>query len=266
VPDEANVFHFSLQATTPLPVNGRTETPQFLSQPMDHDEPAFGFHAPLQAADGDPSTRLPLTGLPPPASASWFSLQNARRFFDLSTREVIVHLTAAATPARRDFFDLLHKPDLYGALWVPASVAFLAFALGNLTSWLRATHDFQYNFRSLVSAFAWQIVFVLAGPFLFKYWGTEHGVVNLMTLFGYSTVYIVPPAVCCVFLGKTFGFVGVFAGAVVGAYSVSRKTGGREPQALPWALGRGDSRAMPVNRMGLLYFALHIIVHIVCFL
>jgi hypothetical protein len=207
-----------------------------------------------------------MSGSLPLGLSSRFSVSNARRFFDLTTKEVINHLKAAATPSNHDFLSLLQKPDLYGALWVPASVAFATFALGNLTTWLRTNHDFEYNFGSLVAAFFWLNLFVFLSPFLFKNWGADHSVVNLMALFGYSTVYIVAPGLLCVILGKHLGFLGVLAGAATGAYSVSRKTGGKEILALPGTPARGEEKPPFVNRLGLAYFVLHLIVHCVCFL
>jgi hypothetical protein len=169
------------------------------------------------------------------------------------------------TPARRDFFDLLQKPDLYGPLWVPSSVAFLAFALGNLTTWLHTSHDFAYNFGSLVSAFFWLMAFVFGSPFLFKYWGTDHTVVNLMTLSGYSTVYVIPPALGCVVLGKAFGFMAVLTCAAIGAFSVSQKTDGTDIRALPGAPGRGQGRVHIFNRMGFVHMSRHLVLYFVCF-
>jgi hypothetical protein len=208
----------------------------------------------------------PMTGLLPPGAASRFSMSNGRRFFDLSTKEVITHLKAAANPSNPEFFGLLQKPDLYGALWVPASVSFVAFAFSNLTNWFRVQHGFEYNFGCLVSAFFWLIAFVFGTPFLFKYLGTDHSAVNLMTLFGYSTVYIVPSSMACVLVGKKLGFVLVLAGALTGAYSIARKTGEGPIQALPGTPGRGELKPPIINRMGLAYLALHIVVHLVCFL
>jgi hypothetical protein len=207
-----------------------------------------------------------MSGTIPSAVSSRFSVMHAQRHFDVSTRDVLHHLKEAAMPSNRDFFGLLQKPDLYGALWVPASVSFATFALGNLTTWLRTNHDFEYNFASLVAAFVWLNLFVFGAPFMFHYLGCEHMVVNLMTLFGYSTFYIVPPALASVVLGKKFGFLTVLIGAAVGAYSVSRKTGGKGISALPGAPGRDEEKPSSFNRFGIAYFALHLIVHCVCFL
>jgi hypothetical protein len=204
-----------------------------------------------------------MTGLPPIISASHSLLDKARPYFEVSTQDVIAHLKAASTPSKRDFGNNL---DLYGALWVPASVAFLAFAFGSLTTWLRTNRDFEYNFGSLVSAFFWLMGFVFGAPFLFKYWGEDQEVVNLMSLFGYSTIYIVPPALLCVFLGKKFGFVIVLIGAIVGAYSLSQKTSGKNILALPGNSARGGNKIALFNRFGLLYLILHLILHLICFL
>jgi hypothetical protein len=171
-------------------------------------------------------------------------------------------LLTAATPAAEDFFGLLHAPDLYGAIWVPSTVAFIEFVLGYLTDRCRSFHRPSYSFRALVAAFFWLIGFVFAAPFLLQSGGRQNRVLNLMSLFGYSTVYIVPPSFICLIIGKTFGFVVVFVGAIVGAYSVSKKTGGG---ALPGAAIRRDERPIFLNATGLLYFIVHFAVHLVCF-
>jgi hypothetical protein len=55
-------------------------------------------------------------------------------------------------------------------------------------------------------------------------------------------------------------------GAVVGAYSLSQKTGGRDIHALPGTSTRGGGQIPLFNRIGLTYLALHVILNLVCFL
>jgi hypothetical protein len=234
-------------------------------EPSDSSEPHFV--APAPPRDGDVVMhKSSMSDLIPPVFSSRFSLGNVRGLFDLSTKDVVSHLRAAATPSNADFLSLLQKPDLYGALWVPASVSFATFALGNLTTWLRTSHDFEYNFGSLVAAFFWLNLFVFVSPFLFQYAGHHHVVVHLMALFGYSTVYIVPPGLFSVLVGKKLGVLPVLAGAGIGAYSVSRKTGSKEIQAFLGAPTRGQGKSPLVNSLGVTYFVFHLIVHHVCFL
>jgi hypothetical protein len=192
------------------------------------------------------------------------SLRYYRRYFNVTTQEVRRHLAAAVTPSMRNFFDLPAIPDLYGAIWAPASVAFLTFALGNLTNWLRARAAFHYSFRPLAWAFFLLNAFVFGGPPLFHWLGVEHAIVDLMTLFGYSTVYIVPPAVLAVVLGRKVGIACAVGGALAGAYSITNKTGGPEIQALPGEARRGDAAAAVVNRLGVAYFVVHVLVSLIC--
>jgi hypothetical protein len=209
---------------------------------------------PLSVTEREPFTN--------PSTFSGFSLLTFRLYFDVTTTQFTKRLFAAATPTTDEFFTLLHAPDLYGAIWVPSTVAFLEFVLGHLTDRYHSYPPLAYNFKALVSGFFWLMVFVFGAPFLIQNRVRETGVLNLMSLFGYSTVYIIPPSLVCLLIGTTFGFIVVFAGAIIGAYSISIKTGA---SALPRpAVGR-DELPFFLNATGLLYLAVHFIVHFACF-
>jgi hypothetical protein len=200
------------------------------------------------------------------SSSSHLSIRHYRGYFDLTTQDVIAHLINAATPSKRDFFDLLERPDLYGPIWVPSSVAFFCFALGNLTNWIRVRDSFEYNFASLVSAFTFLNLFVFGVPFVLSYCNasTSNSILNVITLFGYSVVYMVPPAIVCVAVGRKFGFGVVLCGAVAGGYSIANKLRAREIQALPGATRPGQERRC-VSHASVAYFVVHLIVYLVCF-
>jgi hypothetical protein len=188
-----------------------------------------------------------------------------RRYFNLTSQDVWKHLVSAATPSTHNFFDLLESPDLYGPLWVTSSVVFLTFALGNLTNWIRTRSAFHYNFSSLTSAFFVLNLFVFGAPPVFSYLGDPHSIVNLMTLFGYSTVYIVPPALLSVVAGRTIGIVLAIGGALGGAISIANKTGLPEINALPDVNGHGAPSRAFGSRLATTYFVVHLIVFWICF-
>jgi len=99
------------------------------------------------------------------------------------------------------------KPDLYGPLWVSATLVFLIGAMANLGAW--ATFDpsggeslWQYDFSLVTQAF-----FLIFGAlalmptaawFVLRYHGAPPvGFITLVCLWGYSMVHYIPATLVC---------------------------------------------------------------------
>jgi hypothetical protein len=219
---------------------------------------------------GDPlSSRMSSETLPlsnpiddlDPALASRFSLGSYKSYFDLTTQDVITRLKSSANPKDRLFFNHIEKADLYGPIWVPSTVTFLSFAFGNLTNWIRRGENFQYNFSSLVYTFCILNIFVFGAPFLLWYLDQTGlpSVLNMITLFGYSVIYILPSSFVCVFFGKVLGFVFVLLFAAAGAYSIMVKMGSHVSLDTLRYTGRNMFQWAAIA-----YFVAHVLVHLIC--
>ena len=75
---------------------------------------------------------------PPPSSvsSSLFSLEPYKRYFDVDTADVLHRLRLACIPFGSAFATTVHeKPDLYGPLWIAATLVFLSSTTGNLAAY-----------------------------------------------------------------------------------------------------------------------------------
>ena len=154
------------------------------------------------------------------SSGSIFSFQYYRKYFDVTTSDVVARLSSALTPTNDRFLHDIDTPDLYGAVWVPATVSFLSFAFGVIASW--ANNGLAYNFVSLVLTSLVLFGFTFGFPFVVKYIDAARSppLVNMMTLFGYSTVYVAISSFLFVIVRATLGTLCVLACAGAGAASV----------------------------------------------
>jgi hypothetical protein len=196
------------------------------------------------------------------ASTNW-SVSAFKRYFSVTTSDVVTRLRSAAVPTHKRFFELIDGPDLYGPFWVPCSVAFLCFALGNISSWIRDGADFKSDFSCLVWSLALLALFTFGVPFLVVY--LDHSllppIVHLMALFGYSVIYLIPSSVLSVFFGFRFGFIFVLIFAFAAARSLMVKL---EDGMQTIEGGSGGRKAGLIA--GIAYAVIHVIVHMICFL
>ena len=194
------------------------------------------------------------------SSSSIFSFQYYTRYFDVTTMDVVARLTQAITPTNSRFLHDIDTPDLYGAVWVPATVSFLAFAFGVLSSWARA--GLRYNFVSLVITSFLLFAFTFGFPFALKYIDAARSpsLVNMMTLFGYSTVYVAISSVLSILIRGIIGMMIVIACAGAGAASVLFKMQYYEQT------NDGRSKGITISVWSAAaYFVVHMAVHLVSF-
>lgn len=196
------------------------------------------------------------------AQSSMFSFQYYRRFFDVTTEEVFSRIRAAIIPMERRFLHNIEKPDLYGPVWITATISFLTFAFGNISLWIRRGKDFTYSFGSLVFTYVVLNLWTFGGPFVIWYLDRAQGpaITSVMTLFGYSTLYIAASSLTTILLGVKFGFVLVLVAAGAGAFSILTKMQYHE-RSESWKL-----KGMTVSSIAaIVYFFIHLFVHFICF-
>ena len=130
--------------------------------------------------------------------------------FDVDASDIIARVQAALWPFRppQPFLALIaQKPDLYGPVWLAATLVFIIGAGSNLASWLNfssstAVSIWQYDFQALTKA----LVFVYGFSFLapVAVWtamayllprNAGLGIVSLTCVYGYSVAPFIPAAV-----------------------------------------------------------------------
>lgn len=99
------------------------------------------------------------------------------------------------------------KPDLYGPMWISATLVFLIGAMANLGSWATFTPDengslWRYDFSLVTQAFALvggSVAVVPAAAWaVLRYHGAPPvSLVTLVCLWGYSLVHYVPATLLC---------------------------------------------------------------------
>lgn len=218
----------------------------------DADDLAFS-EVPLAAVPTDP---LPPSD-PAPAPASRFSLRYYRGLFDVSTGDVIRRIRAAANPADDAFLDGLPRAELYGPVWVTATVAFASFALGTVDQWLARRGSAAYRFASLGWAALLLCALAFGCPLVLAYAsrGAAPSAAKLVTLFGYSHVHLIGSGFAAVVLRhRAIRLIAVAGFAFAGSVSLFRKlrAGGQ--------LSRQHCFASAIA-----VAAVHIAVYFVCF-
>lgn len=136
-----------------------------------------------------------------------FSVAYYRPYFDVDTADVKARLARSFMPWKRDFFELLgNRVDLYGPVWICASLVFLIGVTSNLSSWLTHPADaepWHYDFKLLTFAASLVSTCVVLMPliawFAMRYigLGASVGFLRLVTLYGYSINPFLPAAVLC---------------------------------------------------------------------
>lgn len=192
---------------------------------------------------------------------SRFTFDYYKKYFDVDTKDVLGRIKQACTPTDRQFLHNINNAELYGPIWMPASISFFLFACGNIHNLIVIGSDYKYNFAALVSSFVLLNLFVFALPFGIGYVRSETSppMMKMMMLFAYSLSYIIPSSILGILFSKyhLVAFL-VFAGA--GAYSIFNK--------FLFHVQSIDNRVKGMDSpliAGGIFFVVHFLVHIMSF-
>lgn len=188
---------------------------------------------------------------------SRFSIKYYKSYFDVTTEEVINRLKAAANPTNGSFLIDMNKIDLYGPIWMTATVSFISFALGTIDLWLSSKGNFYYKFTSLVWSGFLLSLFVFGCPFLIWYLEKENSPVlmKMMTLFGYSTVYLIPSGLVTIIIRiRIVRLIVIVAFGICGGFSIFNKLKQVE-----------NIRTKSCLIAAAMYLFVHVFVHVLCF-
>jgi hypothetical protein len=209
------------------------------------------------------------------------SVEYYRPYFDVDSEDVSSRLRRALVPLHADWFEHVGKrPDLYGPLWICATLVFLIAATSNFGSYLK--HDaggdkpWQHDFSVLSLGAA--IVFGFAGVSPLVAWGSLHymgvggaqevSLVELVCLYGYSILPFLLACLVCAIPSDVVAWLAVVLALAASSVFLIRNlwhrlgvgaSGGYLPpmtvgadQALELAPGDKDRRATAALIAGLL--------------
>lgn len=137
------------------------------------------------------------------SNASVWTLNYYRRFFDVNTQQVAQRLFKALMPLQQ-FYTEESKPDLYGPFWISTTLIFLMAAAGNFANYL--SHDdateWSYDFTKLTVAATCLYAIITVVPlcvwFFLDRVGSKKGLVEVISVYGYSLFVFVPTSIICV--------------------------------------------------------------------
>lgn len=132
-----------------------------------------------------------------------------KSLFNIDTADVVARLRLALYPfGTTQFLSVAGpNPDMYGPLWVCATLVFVIGASSNLASWVRFKPDdlqslWEYDFTKVTAAmftvFGWALGAPLVLWGLLQYVGVVSPALQLVTLlcvYGYSVAVFIPAAV-----------------------------------------------------------------------
>jgi len=130
--------------------------------------------------------------------------------FDVDESDVLSRIRGSLWPFRpqQTFLELISlKPDLYGPVWLSASLVFMIAVGFNMASWLNfrptaAVTPWEYDFKAVSKALFFVFGFSFGAP-MAVWIGMNHslprpvclGLVSLTCVYGYSIAPFIPAAV-----------------------------------------------------------------------
>jgi hypothetical protein len=171
------------------------------------------------------------------------SLNHYRRYFNLNTTEFFQHCLSSVNFLQKvEVSD--DAGDMYGPLWVTATVIFILFfsntCSGLLVSWIKGDDStYQYNFGLLTGAisllYGYTFIIPLIYYFLTSWYLKLTGLLplsKLISIYGYANASWVPAAILSItrgflvnhaILSNTLKWVSVLLGGVISGVSILLK-------------------------------------------
>lgn len=131
-----------------------------------------------------------------------------QQYFNVETGDVVARVRCALLAYKGGtIFDQHTQADLYGPLWISATVALTLFSVSNLSAfmeaWLHDTAGWTYDFSLLFSAFSILFGYVVGGASLL--WGAlrwrghqECKLADLLCIYGYAGTVWMPMTLLCI--------------------------------------------------------------------
>eukprot|EP00742_Colponemidia_sp_Colp-10_P001683 GILJ01001804.1.p1 GENE.GILJ01001804.1~~GILJ01001804.1.p1 ORF type:complete len:289 (+),score=31.56 GILJ01001804.1:43-867(+) len=157
-------------------------------------------------AGPEPTERAQLLGeTEPQKSAAYFwSVTYYQPFFDIDTRDVTARVLKALWPFKKESFFMEQQPDLYGPFWICTTLSLALAMTGNLISWLSfngQNGQWASEFEKLLVAaslvYGCAVIVPLVLWFILKQSGSSMGLVEIVSLYGYSLLIFIPATILC---------------------------------------------------------------------
>ncbi|OHT04193.1 Yip1 domain family, member 1 [Tritrichomonas foetus] len=185
------------------------------------------------------------------------------KYFNITTDEVLDRIVVSLIPNKANFLTRIESnPDLYGPFWITITVSFLCFSLGNISHMFRYGGNYVYYFGSLVSAATLLSLFVFAFPFAIWFYkkALSPPLVLLMTLFGYSVLYLIPGSLAITIFGINLGYLLNAVVSGLGSFSIFTKFEEYQNSSDRGIKDKPLSMILAVS-----YFIVHMLVTYTCF-
>lgn len=156
--------------------------------------------------------------------ASVFTVEFYQRLFDVDTVQVLDRIFRSCVPFRKNFFESCGlRPDLYGTVWVSATLVFVLAAAGNfanfVTNFIHGT-PFTYNFNKLPFGALAVYLYVLLVPLLL--WGAlawiddyEFSLPQSFCLYGYAMFPFIIAGLICLVPFSAAKYSAIFAAGLI---------------------------------------------------
>ncbi|URE13274.1 Yip1 domain [Musa troglodytarum] len=152
-----------------------------------------GYQAPGTPSGADEQTTSSWQGV--------FSISSYSSYFNVDTDVVVERIISSVYPMNDFYRKIDGNPDLYGPIWISATLMFMLAALGNVgtyvmekrndssTTW---TFDVNYVEWSACAIFGYVLAVPAAFYFLLQYFGFRTSLVRLWCMWGYSLFIFMP--------------------------------------------------------------------------
>lgn len=125
-----------------------------------------------------------------------------KKYFDITTTEVIKRLLHSLIPFNPKFFDIsAEKPDLYGPFWIYTCLIFIIAAAGSLSRYFQGSPvtNFFEGFVPIAAGVVYGIGFgvPLVLILLMKLFGSSTSYPSCVCIYGYSYSIYIPIVLCC---------------------------------------------------------------------
>lgn len=182
------------------------------SPPQQPPQAAFDDHLPLSGVLNQEFSR-----------SSYFSLNYYKRYFNISTDDITSRIKHAINPVDKKFLTTNSAPELYGTLWSTITALFISMIFGNLSAWKTYGNAWRRNISSMVTASIFCFFYLVGSPIAYKFLAKASEIpsfVSLLSLLGYSNLYLIPIAILRFLVGKKIDFLISIAGGIAVAYSI----------------------------------------------
>ncbi|WOL16523.1 hypothetical protein Cni_G25310 [Canna indica] len=146
----------------------------------------------------------------------FFSISSYTQYFNVDTDVVVDRIITSVYPMDDFSRKIDSNPDLYGPIWISATLVFMLAALGNYATYLiskrsEQSSDWEFDVSYVNWAACTMYGYAVAVPaafyFLFQYFGLHASLVRLWCMWGYSLFIFIPTSLLLVVPSEIFRWI-----------------------------------------------------------